>query len=553
MNNTLLSPTEQHSAECIRLILGDQLNAKHSWFRSKDNSVVYVIAELHQETGYTKHHVQKVCAFFSAMQAFANALKQAGHRVLHLTLDDTAHFDHLDALIIHLLQAYQAHRFEYQLPDEYRLRDQLRQLCLQLQLEEPNPDKVTSDRQALDQTGRAISCRYTETEHFYLTEAQIAKEFVANKRHQLEAFYRRIRKRTGILMQEGNPEGGAWNFDKENRDKLKPADFNAVPSPLLFANDVSDILERLERHHVETIGEAQQQLLWPVTRKQALELLDHFCRYNLVNFGRFQDAMTGRLDSLLEQKQWSLYHSRLSFALNAKILSPHQVVDAAIAAYRANPAITIAQIEGFVRQIIGWREFVRGVYWANMPNYATLNTLNAKRDLPEWFWSGKTHMRCQQHVIGQSLTHSYAHHIQRLMVTGNFCLIAGIDPDQVDDWYLGIYVDAIEWVEMPNTRGMSQFADGGVVGSKAYAASGNYMKKMSDYCGDCHYEVSQTTESNACPLNSLYWHFMVTHQENFASNPRNRMVYANWNKRTPEAQAAVLNKAQSLLSHINQL
>ncbi|MCV2402926.1 cryptochrome/photolyase family protein [Marinomonas sp. C2222] len=516
----------------LRLILGDQLNASHSWFANTDENTLYVIAELHQEANYTKHHIQKICAFFSAMLSFSQALEKAGHKVIHLTLDDTTQYKDLPALLLALLDEHQVSCFEYQLPDEYRLREQLREFSTQL----------------------AIQTSVYESEHFFLEDHELCRFFTASKKHRLEAFYRKMRVRFNILMDGPEPLGGQWNYDADNRQKLKPQDYSAVPEPLLFSNDVQDILLRLKRHNISTIGKAETNLIWPTTRQQAFVLLDHFCQYGLVNFGRFQDAMSGRLDTLTEQKQWSLYHSRLSFALNAKMISPQQVIDRAVYHFHhAETDISLAQIEGFVRQILGWREFVRGIYWANMPDYAELNFLTAQNNLPKWFWSGDTKMRCLSHAVKQSLYYAYAHHIQRLMVTGNFCLIAGIHPDQVDEWYLGIYIDAIEWVEMPNTRGMSQFADGGIVGSKAYAASGNYINKMSDYCGDCHYKVKETATDNACPLNSLYWQFMDQHQEKFSNNPRTKMVYANWLKKEPEARESILSHANKLLSDLDNI
>lgn len=520
------------AASKLRLILGDQLNASHSWYQQQSADTLYVIAELKQETNYVPHHVQKVCAFFAAMNAFAEALQTAGHRVLHLTLDDTCSYQDLPALLCELFKRFQVTQFEYQLADEYRLRRQLSEFS--------------------QVTGVAVLAY--ETEHFYLSDSELGDYFKASKKHRLEHFYRKLRQRFNLLMQGGQPAGGQWNFDADNRQKLKAADLQEVPTPLLFANNVSSILQRLERHNVTTIGIAQTELLWPVTRKQALELLVFFCQHCLIRFGRFQDAMTDKLGGLVENKQWSLYHSRLSFALNAKILSPQQVIDAAITAYQVSDGeVSLPQIEGFVRQILGWREFVRGVYWANMPEYGQLNALAANNNLPSWFWSGETKMNCLHHAIKQSLDYAYAHHIQRLMVTGNFCLIAGIEPEQVDEWYLGIYIDAIEWVEMPNTRGMSQFADGGIVGSKAYAASGNYINKMSDYCKDCHYQVRESHSENACPLNALYWQFMVQHIDDFKANPRNRMVYGNWLKKPERDRELVLKRAQFLLGNIEQI
>jgi len=516
----------------LRLILGDQLNPSHSWFQEKDEDVLYLIAELHQEASYTVHHVQKIQAFFAAMQGFAEGLKQAGFHVLHLTLDDTENHQDLPDLLEHLIGRYGIQCFEYQLADEARLRTQISDFC-----------------HSID-----IATHGYESEHFYISDREIGDYFKAGKKHRLEHFYRKMRARYNILMTDDQPEGGQWNFDKDNREKLKRQDLSQIPQPLLFSNDVKSINERISRHKIKTIGTGGDSLLWPVNRKQSVELLNYFCENCLPNFGRFQDAMTGLLKGLGEDLGWSLYHSRVSFALNSKILSPSQVIDTAVYYYRASEGkINLAQIEGFIRQILGWREFVRGVYWANMPNYATLNHLETNRTLPQWFWTGNTKMNCQHHAISQSLEYAYAHHIQRLMITGNFCLVAGIHPDEVDAWYLGVYIDAIEWVEMPNTRGMSQFADGGIVGSKAYAASGNYVKKMSDYCSSCAYKVTETIGEKACPLNSLYWHFMHRNQDKVGNNPRTAMVFKNWLKKADEQREAILNQAEYYLENINSL
>ena len=529
-----------HTYSRLRLILGDQLNASHSWFKEPSPDTLYLIAELPQETNYVLHHVQKVCAFFAAMQQFAHALQAAGFQVLHLTLDDTQAFTDLPQLLGHLIEKHQIQQFEYQLPDEYRLRKQLADVSAQL----------------------AIASQAVGSEHFYLTDDELPQYFSAGKAHRMEAFYRKLRQRFHILIDaDGQPEGGQWNFDANNRNKLKASDLGTVLAPLLFVNDVSEILTRLKRHNINTLGRAEPSLLWPVNRQQAKQLLAYFCQYGLPHFGTFQDAMTRQLNQPLDNRQWSLFHSRLSFALNSKIISPQLVVNTVLTYYQsqpvpehgAEPAISIGQVEGFIRQILGWREFVRGLYWANMPEYASLNTLSASRALPSWFWNGNTKMNCLQHAIKQSLDYAYAHHIQRLMITGNFCLLAGIDPDEVDAWYLGIYIDAIEWVELPNTRGMSQFADGGLVGSKAYAASGNYVNKMSDYCGACHYKVTDMTGAKACPLNALYWRFMQQHQVALGNNPRNAFVYANWQKKSPEQQAAILDYAEHCLANIEQL
>ncbi|WP_260261670.1 cryptochrome/photolyase family protein [Vibrio intestinalis] len=509
----------------VRLILGDQLNHNHSWFNHVEPNTLYLIAELKQETGYVKHHVQKISAFFAAMEAFAIALQQEGHHVLHLTLDQSCEYKDLNHLIAAMVNQHSAKYFEYQRPDEFRLFQSM---------------------QGLELANCQINC--VDSEHFLLPYDEISEYFKPNKRTVMEPFYRRMRKRYGILVEDGKPVGGKWNFDANNRNKLKVKDIDELPEPLMFSNDVSAILQRLDRHDVSTIGQASKMLLWPINRAQSLSLLAHFCRVCLPRFGQFQDAMTKNASS-----QWSLYHSRLSFALNAKLLSPKEVVDAALSAYSCDDQIDLAQIEGFVRQIIGWREYIRAIYWANMPHYGELNALSAHRKLPDYFWHGETKMSCLKQAITQSLEYAYAHHIQRLMVTGNFCLLTEIDPNQVDDWYLGIYIDAIEWVEMPNTRGMALFADGGIVGTKPYAASGAYTQRMSDYCKGCHYNQKLKSEENACPLNSLYWRFMVKHRPTIGSNPRMGMIFRSWDNMAEPAQQAILQRAEYYLQQIESL
>ncbi|WGS60479.1 cryptochrome/photolyase family protein [Vibrio lentus] len=514
----------------VRLILGDQLNIEHSWFAQLNDDVIYIIAELKQETDYVASHVQKVAAFFSAMGYFAEELTQRGHQVLHLTLDDTVQFNNLDGLLQHYTHEFDAEKFEYQRPDEYRLLQQLNQLKL------PKAVKGCCD-----------------SEHFLFPFDEIEQQFPKDKHIMMEHFYRRMRKRFDILLEDGKPVGGKWNYDANNRKKLKKQDIENLPQPLMFANDISSILERIERHQVETIGTVGNQLLWPVNRAQSLSLLAHFCQVCLPLFGQFQDAMTTEHDS-----KWSLYHSRLSFSLNSKLLSPQEVIDAALSAYQASsklntPTIDIAQVEGFVRQILGWREYIRGVYWANMPAYANKNHYAADRQLPHYFWDGQTKMNCMKHAIGQSLEFAYAHHIQRLMITGNFCLITGIAPDQVDCWYLGIYVDAIEWVEMPNTRGMALFADGGIVGTKPYSASGSYINRMSDYCKGCHYQIKERSGESSCPFNSLYWRFMNKHREALNRNPRMGMLYRSWDNMGEQDQQAILDTAEQRLTNLENL
>jgi deoxyribodipyrimidine photolyase-related protein len=338
---------------------------------------------------------------------------------------------------------------------------------------------------------------------------------------------------------------GQWNYDHDNRKKIPKG--HVVSPPLLFRNDVSDLFEMLVHEKISTIGNCDPgRFIWPLDREQALQLLDFFVLECLSLFGTFEDAMT--------VQSWSVYHSRLSFALNIKMLSPIEVIDASIKAWKERPdEISFNQLEGFVRQILGWREFMRGVYWTHMPEFSTLNYFGHDRSLPDWFWTGKTKMNCLKHAVGQSLDHAYAHHIQRLMVSGNFALLAGVDPDEVDKWYLGIYIDALEWVEITNTRGMSQFADGGIIGSKPYVSSAAYIDKMSDYCGTCFYNKSKKVGEKACPFNSLYWNFYDRHSDKLSRNPRIGMMYKVWEKMAPDNKVAILQQADTYLQNLNEL
>lgn len=510
----------------LRLVLGDQLNSHHSWYSHCNDEVLYVIAELHQEALYVKHHAQKQCAFFAAMESFANELRANGHQVEYLDLDKTSDFASLDTLICALVEQHSITTFEYQRPDEYRLDQQLQQLDL--------------DRVQINQV---------DSEHFLFPFDEIEDAFPQDKHILMEHFYRRMRKRFNILMEGDKPVGGKWNLDANNRNAFKEQDLADIPNPLLFANDVSAIQARLKRHNINNMGRSANPLIWPINRSQALNLLAHFCQHCLPKFGFFQDAMTAN-----HTANWSLYHSRISFALNCKLLSPKEVIASALASFEhSQGGISLDQIEGFVRQIIGWREYIRAVYWANMPNYQTLNHFSATRALPGYFWNGNTKMNCIKHAVNQSLDYAYAHHIQRLMVTGNFALLIGANPDEVDAWYLGIYIDAIEWVEMPNTRGMALFADGGIVGTKPYAASGAYINRMSDYCKQCAYKVQQKSGPQSCPFNSLYWHFMHRNRDTIGRLPRIGMIYRNWDRMAPDVQDAILTTAEQNLARIEEL
>ena len=507
----------------LRLILGDQLNSNHSWFKSVDDAVVYVLMEIRSETDYATHHIQKVVGFFSAMQAFASELKSNNHQVIYIRLNDENNFQSFEKNIQHLIKSTNFTHFEYQFPDEYRVDLSLKNLC--------NNIKIRSS--------------IVDSEHFFTSRNELGDFFEGKKSFLLESFYRMLRKKHSVLMDGANPLTGKWNYDSENRKKLPK---NHKPtSPLVFNNDVSEIANQIKKTDIKTIGTIDaSNFVWPINRKQSLELLDFFLAECLPLFGSYQDAMS--------PNEWSLYHARISFSMNIKMISPQEVIEKAIQEWEKRPTeIEYNQLEGFVRQIIGWREYMRGIYWLKMPEYADMNFFNNQEKLPDWFWTGKTKMNCLKDAIGQSLNYAYAHHIQRLMITGNFALLAGIHPDEIDAWYLGIYIDAIEWVEITNTRGMSQFADGGIVGTKPYVSSAAYIDKMSHYCGSCFYKKELKIGEKACPFNSLYWNFYDRNEDKLAKNPRIGMMYNVWRKMQPEAKTALLEQADYYLKNINEL
>ena len=508
----------------LRLILGDQLNINHSWFKLVDNTVTYVLMEIRTETDYAKHHIQKVIGFFAAMQNFAKELQEKKHQVIYIYLNDENNLQRFDLNCAQLIEQHKFTKFEHQLPDEYRVDQHLKQFTATLK----------------------IASNTIDTEHFYSTRNELQNLFEGKKMYLMETFYRHMRKKHKVLITNDNkPLHDKWNFDEDNRKKL-PKDHNPI-SPFIFNNNVSNIENELLKANIKTIGLVDSKnFLWPINRVQSLELLDYFVENCLHLFGTYQDAMA--------PNEWSIYHSRLSFSLNVKLISPQEVVIKAIEAYIKNPdIIAYHQLEGFVRQIIGWREYMRGIYWSKMPQYSKLNYFEHTELLPLWFWTGKTKMNCLKNAISQSLNYAYAHHIQRLMITGNFALLAGVHPDETDAWYLGIYIDAIEWVEITNTRGMSQFADGGIVGTKPYVSSASYINKMSSYCNGCFYDKTKKTGSKSCPFNSLYWNFYNRHENKLANNPRISMMYNVWNKMKPEVKAEILEQANYYLNHINEL
>ncbi len=513
-----------NSFSTVKLILGDQLNCNHPWFETVNSNVLFVLMEVRSETDYVQHHIQKVVAIFDAMRKFSAQLISNGHHVHYIKINNQENRTTITENLKEICARYTAKELHYQIPDEYRLDQELKQLGSRI----------------------GISTVSFDTFHFLTSRNEFSDFFEGKKTFLMENFYRYMRVKHLILIDDSNkPIGGKWNFDHENRKKV-PKNHSILSVPLENKN-VLTLVKEIEEAGIKTIGTiSPTEFSWTTTRDEALKLLDDFISIALPLFGTLQDAMT--------EKHWYLYHSRLSFALNVKLLSPLEVIRKVETAYYENQGqLELNQIEGFIRQILGWREYMRGVYWSQMPEYSNLNFFENKHPLPTWFWTGNTKMNCLKQSISQSLEHAYAHHIQRLMITGNFALLAGIHPDEVDRWYLGIYIDAFEWVEITNTRGMSQYADGGIVGSKPYVSSAAYIHKMSDYCEECHYQYEKKVGENACPFNSLYWNFFDEYEEKLKSNPRLGMMLNLWKKMPKEDQIAILEQAKTYLYQIEAL
>lgn len=505
----------------LRLILGDQINAGHSWFAKVDPDTVFVLIEMRQETDYVLHHAQKILAIFAAMREFGRRLKQDGHRVHYITIDDPANCQTLSGNLDWLIAEYCATSFKYQEPDEWRL-----------------------DAQLADYAARqAITCGMVDTEHFYTRRTDAAELFAGRRAWLMEHFYRDMRVRHKVLMEGAKPIGGQWNYDHDNRGTWKGTP--AEPADRRIRHNHSALWQTIVDAGVNSFGEPRADSLpWPVERSEALDQLEAFVTASLPYFGQFQDAMSSKASRL--------FHSLLSFALNVKMLHPAEVVIRVEAAWRSG-AVPLAAAEGFIRQILGWREYMRGVYWARMPGYVEHNVFEHDLPLPAWFWTGETKMRCLSHAIGDSLTNAHAHHIQRLMIIGNFALLAGLDPVEVHRWYLGIYIDAFEWVELPNTLGMSQFADGGLLATKPYVSSAAYIDRMSDYCKGCHYDRKQREGERACPYNSLYWDFFARNATTLSGNFRLGMVYRQLEKMGTESVNSLQVHALSLRGRLDDL
>ena len=500
------------------LVLGDQLDRQSSAFDGFDTAQDAVwMAEVADESTHVWSAKQRIAVFLAAMRHFAEDLRAEGLHVDYTALDAAAAPATLADALRNAIARLKPRQLVLCAPGDWRVYRSIRSVAKQAGL----PLDVRDDR------------------HFYGTVRAFTAHAQGRKSLRMEYFYREMRQRHGVLMEGRKPIGGQWNFDAENRGAFGAAGPGELPAPPRFAPDATtrQVIEIVNTRFADHPG-SLDSFGWPVTRAQALEALAAFIDQRLPQFGQYQDAMW-------PGQPW-LYHSLLSAALNLKLLNPREVVQAAEAAWHAGRA-PLASVEGFVRQILGWREYVRGIYWTQMPAYLDQNALDAHAPLPAWYWTGETDMACLRDTIKQTLAHGYAHHIQRLMVTGLYALLLGVEPRQVHAWYLAVYVDAVEWVELPNTLGMGQYADGGLMGSKPYIATGQYIARMGGgYCAGCRYDPAQRDGERACPFTTLYWDFLMRHEALLAEHPRMALQVKNLARLGDAQRQAVAARAGAI-------
>ena len=512
-----MSTKRKATEKTLLLVLGDQLSVSLSSLKSADPmSTVVLMCEVWEEATYVQHHKKKIAFVFSAMRHFADELRAAGWTVDYRTLDQTGGSASFTREVEAAVIRHRSSRIVVTSPGEWRVLDAMRSWSKTFGL----PVDILDD------------------DRFVCSTAEFATWARDRKQLRMEYFYREMRRKTGLLMNGDQPTGGQWNFDHDNRKAAKPDLFKPQPHRVTPDAITNDVLALVARRFGDHFGDLIP-FWFAVTRADAEIALDHFVTSALARFGDFQDAM-------LEGEAF-LYHSILSIYINAGLLDPLQVCRRVEAAYRAG-MVPLNAAEGFIRQIIGWREYVRGIYWLKMPSYANENFFGASRPVPDFYWSGETEMRCLRAAIGQTKREAYAHHIQRLMLTGNFALLAGVSPHALHEWYLMVYADAYEWVELPNTLGMSQFGDGGLLASKPYVASGAYINRMSNHCNTCRYKVSEPHGDDACPFNALYWHFLARHREKLVGNPRMSQMYRTWDKLSSDRRTATLASAERFLA-----
>ena len=516
------SPVQPGRLRHLVMVLGDQLDEQASAFDGFDAELDAVwMAEVAEESTHVWSAKQRITLFLSAMRHFAVQLRERGWTVHYSRLDDSGNCGTLAGQLQAAITGLAPEALVMTAPGDWRV-------LLDLRGAAKAADKLLDIR---------------DDRHFFSTVRDFAAHAQGRKQLRLEYWYRELRTTNGILMESGKPEGGQWNFDADNRESFGAAGPGALPPRSFFAPDaitlevMALVNSRFASHpgQIESFG-------WPVNRAQALLALDAFIAQRLPLFGQYEDAMWNG-------ETW-LYHSHLSSSMNLKLLGAREVVEAAQAAYRAGHA-PLAAVEGFVRQILGWREFVRGIYWTQMPDYIERNELDAQQALPDFYWTGQTDMACLRDALTQTLAHGYAHHIQRLMVTGLYALLLGVKPQAVHAWYLSVYVDAVEWVELPNVLGMSQFADGGLMASKPYAATGKYIQRMSNHCKGCRFDPAESVGEKACPFTTLYWDFLMRHEARLAKNPRMALQVKNIARLSPEKRALITLQAQSHQSAVN--
>jgi len=505
----------------LRLVLGDQLSHNLSSLADMDKQQdVVLMAEVRSEATYVRHHKRKIAFIFSAMRHFAEALRADGVDVRYVKLDDDDNAGSLKAEVAGALEE-EPDRFDKVVvtkPGEWRLLD---------------------DMECWEGTF-ATPVELRDDDRFIASVEEFADWAEGRKQLRMEYFYRDMRRKTDLLMDGDAPAGGEWNYDQANRKSLPKS--ASPPERIAFeADDITrDVLSLVEARFDNHFG-SLENFDYAVTHEDAEKALDHFIDDILPCFGDYQDAMA--------KGEAFLWHSLLSAYLNCGLLDPLVVCRRAEAAWQEERA-PLNAVEGFIRQIIGWREYVRGLYWYKMPGYAKTNFLEANRSLPDFYWTGETDMACVSEAVEHTRKHAYSHHIQRLMVTGNFALLAGIHPDEINEWYLIVYHDAYEWVELPNTHGMAIFADGGIMASKPYAASANYINKMSNYCSGCAYDHKAKTGEKACPFNYLYWDFLARNEDKLRGNPRMGLTYKNLDKKDPDELRAMSEQAERFLDEI---
>ena len=475
---------------------------------------VVLMAEIDEETRYVPHHRKKIAFIFSAMRHFAAELEASGWTVDYVKLRSRGNTGSFRGEVARALKRHRAESLLLTAPGEWRLTEE-----------------IAAWPQAL-----GVDVEVLADDRFLCSRADFADWAEGRKRLRLEDFYRMMRRKTGLLMDKDGPVGGRWNFDRDNRKPL-PRRLD-IPPPKTFKPDrmTAEVLDLVERAFPDNFG-ALAPFRLAVTRRQAVRAFDDFIENRLALFGDYQDAMAGHSPYL--------FHSLASMHINAGLLDPLAVCKKVERAYRRG-RVPLNAAEGFIRQVIGWREFVAGIYWHEMPAYRESNFFAHHRPLPEFYWTGETEMACLAAAIGQTRDAAYAHHIQRLMVTGNFAMLAGVDPASVHEWYLAVYLDAYEWVELPNTLGMSQYADGGTLATKPYAASGRYIDKMSDYCGECRFDVKKRSGADACPFNALYWDFLARNRSKLKDNRRMALVYGTWDRMAEAEQRAIRRTARAI-------